>query len=436
MTITTLMKFILAKYPYSKLCHCPYPKMFSGILKGIALLILILFVRFKYTHSFLHKTTIFKTPKQCHMIIAADGQFFDKRNLLSPYEARTFSNSRFKSAFCIQNAFTSSDQDFVNEHVKNIKVLINLTPLEWNHLSQSLQQTARYWVNSSEGTVHLAVITQTLSLRLVLVGVCKLDSRISVSEDPYFADFARCINKSWILAKGPDILPFEDNEELQDYIGIFFPSCGPIQPEENPLNVILPGYETSWRVALRMFLEIRRAENQVWVDKMVSFALHPTKVQFQDNSDGISAEALLSEALRLYPPTRRIRRTFRFENGRNGAVDEDTFAADIEACHLDKSIWGTDALEYKPSRFATLTDEQKEAYMPFGSSPFLCPAKPVFGPRMIGMVVGILFFALQEVGSWRLVGRDTHSANGYVSGERLNNDRGAFDDLLLYLNTK
>ncbi|GLA09561.1 hypothetical protein AnigIFM60653_011892 [Aspergillus niger] len=183
-----------------------------------------------------------------------------------------------------------------------------------------------------------------------------------------------------------------------------------------------------------MFLEIRRAYNEVWVDKMVSFALHPTKVQFQDESDGISAEDMVSEALRLYPPTRRIRRIFRFENGNNNTVTEDTFAADIEACHLDKSIWGTDALGYKPTRFATLTEEQKEAYMPFGSAPFLCPAKPVFGPRMIGMVVGILFLALQEVGSWRLVGRDKHSANDYVSGGRLNNDRTAFDDLFLYLN--
>lgn len=71
--------------------------------------------------------------------------------------------------------------------------------------------------------------------------------------------------------------------------------------------------------------------------------------------------------------------------------------------------------------------------MPFGSVPFLCPAKPAFGPRMIGMVVGILCLALEEVGSWRLVGRDKRSANEYVSGKRLDNDRSAYDDLLLYL---
>lgn len=312
-------------------------------------------------------------------------------------------------------------------------MLINLTPLDWNHLSQSLQESARYWVNSSEGTIHLASITQTLTLRLVLVGIFKLEPRIPPSADLFFADFAQCINESWILAKGPNILSFEDNEVLQDCVTAFFPSSDQFQPDENPLNVILPGYETSWRVVLRMFLEIRRAQNDVWVDKMVSFALHPTKVQFQDDDDGIPVEAMVLEALRLYPPTRRIRRTFRFGDGKNGAGDE-TFAADIKACHLDKSIWGTDVLEYKPSRFATLTEDQKEAYMPFGISPFLCPAKPVFGPRMIGMVVGNLFLALQERGSWRLFGRDKHSANDYVSGERLNNDRSAFDDLILYLN--
>ncbi|RAH58431.1 cytochrome P450 [Aspergillus piperis CBS 112811] len=390
--------------------------MFATILKGLAVIILFLFLQHSSIHFFRQKTTMYNTPKLCRLIIAADGQFTNKTNLLSPYESRALFNSRFKRAFCIRNAFTSSDEDFVTQHVKDIKMLINLTPLDWNHLSQSLQESARYWVNSSQGTIHLASITQTLTLRLVLVGIFKLEPKIPPSGDLFFADFARCINESWILAKGPDILSFEGNEELRDCVTAFFPSSDQFQPDENPLNVILPGYETSWRVALRMFLEIRRSRNEVWVDKMVSFALHPTKVQFQENGDGISAEVMVSEALRLYPPTRRIRRTFRFDDGRNG------------------HIWGTNALEYKPSRFATLTEEQKEAYMPFGISPFLCPAKPVFGPRIIGMVVGILFLALQEVGSWRLVGRDKHSANDYVSGERLNNDRSAFDDLFLYLN--
>ncbi|OJJ68902.1 hypothetical protein ASPBRDRAFT_32661 [Aspergillus brasiliensis CBS 101740] len=405
--------------------------MFTTIL--LTLLILVLFVHLNYTPFSLRKTTIFKTPQQCRMIIAANGQFLNKRNLLSPYQSRALSNSKLQAAFRIQNAFTSSDRDFVTQHVKAIKEAINLTALQWNHLSQSLQESARYWVDSSEGTIHLAGITQTLSLRLVLVGVRRIAPKTPVSADLYFADFARCINETWISAKQPDILCFEDNIELQEYVAVFFPSGDPIQPAKNPLNLILPGYETSWRVALRMFLEIRRACNEAWVDKMVSFALHPTKAQFQDDSDGISAEAMVTEALRLYPPTRRIRRTFRFENGKKGEAVEEIFAADIEACHLSESIWGTDAKEYKPSRFAHLTNQQKEAYMPFGSVPFLCPAKPVFGPRMIGMVVGILFLALEEVGSWRLVGRDKRSANEYVSGKRLNNDRSAYDDLLLYL---
>ncbi|PYH38160.1 cytochrome P450 [Aspergillus neoniger CBS 115656] len=407
--------------------------MFATILKGLAVIILFLFLQHSSIHFFRQKTTMYNTPKLCRLIIAADGRFTNKTNLLSPYESRALSNSRFKTAFCIRNAFTSSDEDFVTQHMKDIKMLLNLTPLDWNHLSHSLQESARYWVNSSQGTIHLASITQTLTLRLVLVGIFKLEPRIPPSGDLFFADFARCINESWILAKGPDILSFEHNEELRDCVTAFFPSSDQFQRDENPLNVILPGYETTWRVALRMFLEIRRAQNEIWVDKMVSFALHPTRVQFQDVEDGISVEAMVSEALRLYPPTRRVRRTFRFDDDKNGAVDE-TFAADIEACHLDKIIWGTDALEYKPSRFATLTEEQKEAYMPFGIPPFLCPAKPVFGPRMVGMVVGILFLALQEGGRWRLVGRDKHSANDYVSGGRLNNDRSAFDDLFLYLN--
>lgn len=62
--------------------------------------------------------------------------------------------------------------------------------------------------------------------------------------------------------------------------------------------------------------------------------------------------------------------------------------------------------------------------MPFGSTPFVCPAKPTFGPRVIGLLVGVLLRGLRG-GDWRVEG----GVEGF--GGRLRNERGAYDDMYL-----
>lgn len=78
--------------------------------------------------------------------------------------------------------------------------------------------------------------------------------------------------------------------------------------------------------------------------------------------------------------------------------------ADVEACHRDCDIWGTDALQFKPTRFhnwsrgdATKTSTQwrlpakknweKLSYFPFGVGKHICPAAAGFGDKMIALLV-------------------------------------------------
>lgn len=89
----------------------------------------------------------------------------------------------------------------------------------------------------------------------------------------------------------------------------------------------------------------------------------------------------MQEALRLYPPTKRIYR----------AADAPRVAADVESLHHDERIWGPDALEFRPGRFTALTQDQCDAYMPFGVGKNACPAANGFGRRMIASLVAVLF---------------------------------------------
>lgn len=65
--------------------------------------------------------------------------------------------------------------------------------------------------------------------------------------------------------------------------------------------------------------------------------------------------------------------------------------------------------------------------MPFGSTPFVCPAKPTFGPRIIGLLVGALLRELRGSGEWRVEG----GVDVVGCGGRLRNERGVYDDMYL-----
>lgn len=71
--------------------------------------------------------------------------------------------------------------------------------------------------------------------------------------------------------------------------------------------------------------------------------------------------------------------------------------------------------------------------MPFGCPPFECPAKPTFGPRMIGVLVGALLTALEDeqAKSWTLDCEDASVLEHLTSGKKLCPHRNAYTDLYL-----
>lgn len=72
-------------------------------------------------------------------------------------------------------------------------------------------------------------------------------------------------------------------------------------------------------------------------------------------------------------------------------------SADVEACQRDCRVWGSDALEFKPTRFHNWNDEdnltpqakdlKKLSYFPFGVGRNRCPAAAMFGDKIITLLV-------------------------------------------------
>lgn len=154
--------------------------------------------------------------------------------------------------------------------------------------------------------------------------------------------------------------------------------------------------------------------------------------------NNVSAEMLITESLRLCPPTRRIHRAFSFQPTPSSSSSSPTspnhieiYSANIEASHTAPQIWGPTSTTFDPARWTKdrLTNEQWNAFFPFGARPFVYPAQGMFGPRVIGILVGVLFGeAGGGSGEWVLDGGGV-GGEGLRAGVRLSNERDAYGGL-------
>jgi hypothetical protein len=139
----------------------------------------------------------------------------------------------------------------------------------------------------------------------------------------------------------------------------------------NPLNIIVPGWETMWRVVFYSLLELLRHPE----------LLNELRAELNTHSKSYRKcdllQWILKETLRLYPPTKNIYRTD-IKTGHNICID-------VQSIHHNQNVWGCDALVFRPDRFKEeLTAEQKNHYLPFSIS---CPARHGFAYTFAGAIV-------------------------------------------------
>ncbi|PLB36138.1 uncharacterized protein BDW47DRAFT_118970 [Aspergillus candidus] len=296
---------------------------------------------------------------------------FQKFNTL---RCRALANQRLCAVFGISNAFTNDNHGEVERFIRDTRNRLRLSSGDWEQLSYVTYASARHTLNlhaSSTSGVSLVNLVQILTLRVVLLVLFAMDDEAIYTSDDNLVKLASEINKAWMQSKDPsEVHPFEDNISLQKSITAIFPKADRLHGAENPLNLILPGFETMWRISLRVFLEVgfkTGLRNPHWRQMLAAFTRQPTKSQFERRSHrGVSAGMLIHEALRLYPPTRRI---YRAADSAESSSNKGMFAFDVEASHHATSAWGSTATEFKPERWTGLTPRQRYAFRPFGTSP-------------------------------------------------------------------
>ena len=278
------------------------------------------------------------------------------------------------------------DQNTYKEFRKLAAGKISITSDKWIHVAEYAKMLVKNTENQAK--FHLLPLVQTLSLKISLYIL--FDKDPLAVDNRHVSSIAYAINELWEESKheisSGHIQSLQ--ESLQEAILGIFPGQS-LAPRDTPMNLIIPAYETLWRVVLRLFLEVSFRNSDAapgWRQVLHIYLADQTKFRSRLNAQSVPPSFLVDEALRLYPPTRRLYRTFQL--GPNSETT--TVSADVEACQREPDVWGSRSFEFLPQRWENVTEEARKTFTPFGGKTFTCPAKQEFGPRIIGVLVAAL----------------------------------------------
>ncbi|KAI9702720.1 MAG: hypothetical protein M1820_006104 [Bogoriella megaspora] len=390
------------------------------------------------------ETDVYDDAEDCIKILATDGVYdIDgvlRKNNLPKLASRAAPNQRLQHAFGICNSFTTNDENIHRAFKTQATKLLKNYKNEWSSTAQSARQFIHSQLQDAD-TVDIFKLIQTVTMRLSLSAVHGVDLTTVSNTRVHF--LATEINRLWVASKKASTLePWSDQADIHQTLTMLVPNTDPLNPAENPLNLILPSYETLWRVVLRCFVEINFRKhpdtanggennnvlkNDYWIQALRAFVKDPSVDNLNKRTEfGASPGDIAKEALRVYPPTRRVYRLFRYE----GDAQPREVAADLESYQRkpvnEQSQSDHEMSIFNPEFWMTESTQTDEEFLAFGASPFTCPAKTEFAYRAIATLVGALTI---EVGTdWTL---SPNLNDSLPASEPMDTDREAYSELKL-----
>jgi hypothetical protein len=343
---------------------------------------------------------------------------------------RSTPNARLQRVFDIDNIFTASTLERARRFKTEAShVLVRASHWngqtktdDWTSLIALMDRTIVYDIQRLGSTFHLDTLVRNVTLRLSIEYLFAGQVQHDLDNFP-IESIATAINLLWIDSKNITDLtaPLSDDvaqrkdqlfADLQQMI-----TFDPTDSTQNPLNLILPAYETMWRVVKMGFLELYLRDDlhkdsaaQVWIETLQAYKDGTVSFSLKDNSSKFCAKDVVKEILRLYPPARHVYRRY--------PGDEKDKIADIEMCQRLKPLGGEDPLVFRPERWMQIRKEFERVkmdemgrvqklgayefdlgFMPFGEA---CPAgfrgTGAFGFKMVALLVVALVRAAEEHG--------------------------------------
>ncbi|KAL4071457.1 hypothetical protein V8B97DRAFT_1963573 [Scleroderma yunnanense] len=304
------------------------------------------------------------------------------RSLLKPgnvslaylLEARAIPNQRLIRAFGITSTFVSGDPEvhhiFVNR-AKDILGGLSTKGQGWRALLQATEDAVSRLLPAKE--MDYDTFMQCMTFTIILVALLNVDPESLHSDDLVFV--TSTINRRWTDSKKVKTTALTQDGSLNKVQHHLERWISDHDRYPNPLNFILPAYETMWRVVAVTVAHLYCHGDDSMRNIVLRFADCPTEEQFrsfgEENMEP-SMKNIITEALRLHPPTKRIVRAALVPWWKKMFVPS-LEVADVEAVHLS-STYGDGPTYFDPMRFhPSRVSEQPELFA-FGYGRLSCPA--------------------------------------------------------------
>jgi hypothetical protein len=381
----------------------------------------------------------------------------------SNLDSRVKSNQNLRLTFGISNPFTNSDSSYHCDFRKIIIKSIDLDDEGWNRIKNIAFKAVNNYSNLEKGgIVEIVPWIQRITLNVVLCGYLKMD----VNVDEVINAAPGIINDLWLKSKELNRVKTENNEKFtsvmetksklknlfcniasgasetpnvikkiseiarKHFPNVFCSGDSFADELESPLNILIPAYETMWRVVLYAILEIKvrpslkkdydtkELDFKELESAVKTFLKKPNPSTLKNDSSILWC--IIQETLRLYPPTRHIHR-----------VDEkNKIVIDVEKIHRDPENWGEDATFFRPKRF--LSNKMNKAYIPFSYGKLRCVAADKFAPTLAAILISAILDRVDDI----IPGQKIKESLSPKANLPFENNRRAFDKFEVTLTRK
>ncbi|KAF9557754.1 hypothetical protein CPC08DRAFT_592663, partial [Agrocybe pediades] len=342
-------------------------------------------------------------------------------------QERADSNKRLIRALNISNTFVSSEVAVHEQFVRQARHLLNNAKRRgWQSFQSTTFDAVRWQLEQGPSSeVPFDRFIQNITLVVVLLEILQVEKSVEALSYDDITLIASHITTLWSLSKkadpiSPDLLPALQTALRRIVIDeTLFP---------DPLNFVVPAWETLWRVvATTVAYSFNRAD---YKESFQHFSAYPSERGFARASmmpgETISVQAIVSEAMRLHPPSKHIGRVrcrswcpefFRKWLARPGWVFTKK-SADIQQILRCHEIWGSDSDTFDPSRCQEFTGREEEQAaalgLVFGHGPLKCVASS-WAPVAAAVISGAILEQFNEsMGHTLQVGAEIGGRTGWV----------------------
>ncbi|KAH0826554.1 cytochrome P450 [Lanmaoa asiatica] len=328
--------------------------------------------------------------------------------------ARAAPNQRLVHAFGLTSTFVSADTKVHKTFTTRAKALIAGADKDhaWRAVALSAEATAHQFLPVQQN-VEFSTLIQCITFAVVLSILFNTDLDALRYDDVVYV--TNIINQRWTDSKIKDAVAMRQDDSLCRMIAHIDRWIVDRDQYPNPLNFILPAYETMWRVVAVTVAYVYRCRDNALHDVVIGFGRDPTEERFQafgENSQQPSMQAIILEVLRLHPPTRHIARAST-EPGSwwHAFVAPVVEIADIEAVHLSDD-YGENTSEFDPMRFhPSRMSGQPELYS-FGYGKLRCIAA-AWAPMAAAVIAAKLIAQIEEARCKVRIGRKIGGRSGW-----------------------